>query len=182
VRWATDLGPDDYDLPGYFGELRWSYYRLRTESHNTVLIDGENQDPQARAPLRFDHRRVRVDLSKAYPAPFRRHIRELWLDRGYRVVVRDKIEASEPIEVLWGMITDATVEVAERQAVLRKSGKRLVARLRSPEGATFATIPAQPAPPQKPNAGATKLAVKLAARVMRTRIEVTLALESTPSH
>ena len=43
VRWAADLGPDDYNLPGYFGKQRWGYYRMRTESHNTPLVDQENQ-------------------------------------------------------------------------------------------------------------------------------------------
>ena len=36
VRWALDLGPDDYNLPGYFGVQRWSYFRLNNHSHNTV--------------------------------------------------------------------------------------------------------------------------------------------------
>ncbi|MEI6874747.1 MAG: heparinase II/III family protein, partial [Spirochaetota bacterium] len=26
VRWAQDLGPDDYNLPAYFGDKRWTYY------------------------------------------------------------------------------------------------------------------------------------------------------------
>ena len=51
VRWALDLGPDDYNLPGYFGPKRWTYYRMRTESHNTVTIDDENQDTHAEAPI-----------------------------------------------------------------------------------------------------------------------------------
>jgi len=33
-RWAVDLGADDYNLPGYFGGKRFSYYRLRAEGHN----------------------------------------------------------------------------------------------------------------------------------------------------
>ena len=47
-RWALDLGSDDYNLPGYFGKQRWNYYRLRTEGHNTLTIEGENQNPEAR--------------------------------------------------------------------------------------------------------------------------------------
>ncbi|MBI3920212.1 MAG: DUF4962 domain-containing protein, partial [Armatimonadetes bacterium] len=33
VRWAVDLGADNYNLPGYFGRQRWTYYRMRAESH-----------------------------------------------------------------------------------------------------------------------------------------------------
>jgi hypothetical protein len=25
VRWAMDLGADNYNLPGYFGKQRWDY-------------------------------------------------------------------------------------------------------------------------------------------------------------
>ena len=51
VRWASDLGPEDYELPGYLGRARWQYYRTRTETHNTLLIDGENQDIRAEARI-----------------------------------------------------------------------------------------------------------------------------------
>ena len=47
-----DLGGDNYNLPGYFGRQRWTYYRLRTEGHNTLTIDGANQALAAHAPLR----------------------------------------------------------------------------------------------------------------------------------
>ena len=48
-RWVSDLGPDDYNLPGYFGSQRWNYFRNNTQSHNTIVIDGRNQDPAAHA-------------------------------------------------------------------------------------------------------------------------------------
>jgi hypothetical protein len=32
TRFALDPGPDDYNLPGYFGKQRWTYFRLRTEA------------------------------------------------------------------------------------------------------------------------------------------------------
>ena len=50
VRWAMDLGADDYNLPGYFGGQRWNYYRLRAEGHNTLVINPggtPDQDPAA---------------------------------------------------------------------------------------------------------------------------------------
>ena len=50
-RWAVDPGPDYFNLPEYFGPLRWTYFRLRTESHNTLLVDGRNQDVSATAPI-----------------------------------------------------------------------------------------------------------------------------------
>jgi hypothetical protein len=50
-RWAEDLGSDEYNMPGYFGKQRFTYYRLRTEGHNTLTIDDENQATSAKAPL-----------------------------------------------------------------------------------------------------------------------------------
>ena len=38
-RWASDIGGDDYNLPGYFGsDQRYDYYRLRPEGHNVYVI------------------------------------------------------------------------------------------------------------------------------------------------
>src|SRR5262249_33040917 len=50
-RWALDPGPDDYNLPKYFGSERFNYYRLKTEGHNTLTIGGANQNAKAEAPL-----------------------------------------------------------------------------------------------------------------------------------
>jgi hypothetical protein len=42
VRWAVDLGPDDYGLPDYFQpQMRCRYYRTSTIGHNTIVINGE---------------------------------------------------------------------------------------------------------------------------------------------
>ena len=48
VRWARDLGSENYNLPGYWegkrGGQRWSYYRLNSASHNVVMLGGKHQD------------------------------------------------------------------------------------------------------------------------------------------
>jgi hypothetical protein len=55
VRWARDLGSDNYNLPGYWskgrGGTRWSYYRLNSKSHSVPLLNGEDQDPMAESHL-----------------------------------------------------------------------------------------------------------------------------------
>src|SRR5262249_3582420 len=50
-RWVEGLGPDDYNLPDYFGKKRWTYYRLKTEGQNTLVINGENQPTKAKAAV-----------------------------------------------------------------------------------------------------------------------------------
>src|SRR5271156_3614498 len=45
TRWAMQLGPDDYDLPGYFdfSGKRFTYYRTGTSGQNTLMLNGANQ-------------------------------------------------------------------------------------------------------------------------------------------
>lgn len=38
-RWALDLGGDDYNIPGYFGDTKHKLYRLRPEGHNLYVIN-----------------------------------------------------------------------------------------------------------------------------------------------
>jgi heparinase II/III-like protein/uncharacterized protein DUF4962 len=180
VRWAVDLGSDDYNLPDYFGRKRWTYYRLATESHNTVLIDGENQNPKAAAKIieqQFSAKsaHVGIDLMQAYPGKIRRFVRGVTLADRKRVVVTDEIEAAQPVEALWGMVTDATVSVKGKHAELHKAGKTLWADVSSPEGAVFEVVSTQPPAPQNQNTGTRKLAVRLPGKVTNTRIEVSLA-------
>lgn len=179
VRWAEDLGGDDYNLPAYFGNQRWTYYRLRTESHNTVLIDNENQDPKSQASIlshdfRDPESSIRFDLTAAYPTKLSRFHRTVALRDRRTAVITDEIEAPRPVEALWGMLTSAEVTLDGRKATLRKSDKRLTAEIRQPNGARFEVLSAQPPAPQNQNAGVKKLAVRLPGKITSTRIEVTL--------
>jgi len=178
-RWAIDLGPDDYNLPQYFGRLRWTYYRMRTESHNTVLIDGENQDPKAEAPVvaqRFTPALafIRMDLAKAYPGKVTRFERGVGLAARRHVIVQDEIKAASPVEALWGMVTDAEVNIEGASAELRKPGWVLSARIRSPKGAKFDVASTTPPAPQRRNEGTRKLVVRLPGKVTDLRLVVVL--------
>jgi hypothetical protein len=184
VRWAIDLGPDDYNLPGFFGQQRWNYYRLRTVSHNTVLVDGENQDTRAEAKIighrfRPDVAWVRVDLSRAYPGKARQMERTMALVRRRHVLVQDSLEAEQPVEALWGMVTDADVTVDGAKAELRKGGWTLSAEIRSPEEATFDVVSTAPPAPQAQNEGTRKLVVRLPEKVTRLALEVWLTPHRT---
>lgn len=179
VRWAEDLGGDDYNLPAYFGKQRWTYYRLRTESHNTVLIDNDNQDPKAQAAIlahQFgdNESTVRFDLTAAYAAKLTRFHRTATLRNRRSVQIADEIEAREPVEALWSMLTSAEVTLSGRKATLRRGGRVLTAEISQPEGARFEVLSAQPPAPQNQNAGVKKLAVRLPGKITSTRIEVTL--------
>ena len=44
VRWAADLGADNYALPSYFGSKRFEYYRKNSRGHNVLSFDGALHD------------------------------------------------------------------------------------------------------------------------------------------
>jgi hypothetical protein len=186
VRWAYDLGPDDYNLPAYFGKERWNYYRLRTEGHNTITLDGANQNPKATAPLiafSAEHRYAVADLSKGYLAAksVRRGVKLL----GRQLLVQDEISADEPVDVVWHLHTPAKIgiESSMRNAILTQGKKTLLAKIIEPTNAHFAVAAADPPPPVEPNPpmrargprDTQKLVVRLAEKVKDLRLVVLLS-------
>ena len=191
VRWAYDLGPDDYNLPGYFGKDRWTYYRLRTEGHNTITIEGENQNVKGKARIAaFSGGPERIfavaDLSNAYDTHATRVMRGVALI-GKQLLIQDEIEAETPVEFLWHMHTPAKIEIDAdgKHAILTQAGKRLEAQLSGEAGGRFETAVADPKPPVEPNPpmreapkrNSQKLIVRLPEKVTKALIVVTLVPE-----
>jgi len=180
VRWAIELGPDDYNLPRYFGDKRWTYYRLRTESQNTLVINGENQNTEAEAPLiAFESSPALAfaiaDLSDAYDEFAEEVYRGIALVDRSQVLVQDELVLRDaPVEVVWGMVTGADVELEGARAILRQEGKTLTAELLSPTETSFEVISTTPPPPQDQNEGTCKLAVRLSPQEPSLRIAVSL--------
>ncbi len=187
VRWAVDLGGDYYNLPGYFGGKRWTYYRLRTESHNTLVINGENQNVQAKAPLiAFESTPALAfaiaDLTAAYENHVEQAHRGIALIDRSRVLVQDDLVMNgERVEVVWGMVTPAEVELAGSRAILHQEGMTLVAEVLSPKGASFEVLSTTPPPPQAQNEGTRKLAVRASGLERSVRIAVLLTPMSAGS-
>jgi hypothetical protein len=176
-RWALDLGPDDYNLPGYFGKQRWDYYRLGTEGHNTLTIDGANQNPNGRAPviayLSTPERAFAVaDLTAGYAPKVRSARRGIALLGRQQVLVQDELEASQPVEVVWNCHTRATVEAHGDRATLTQGGARLEARLLAPPGSRFEVVAADAPPPQAQQRDVHNLVVRLPERAGDVRIVV----------
>ena len=180
VRWAVDLGGDDYNLPGYFGKARWDYYRLRTEGHNTLVIKpgpGPGQDPKAVATItsfesRGGNATATADLTRAYAESAENVSRTVRRLGNKAVEIHDDIVPRGSAEVVWFMHTRAAVEVAAdgRTARLRENGKTLrVILAEAAAAAEFTTLPAEPLPtsPNPPgqhdNKGITRLVLRQSA-------------------
>ena len=171
VRWAADLGPDDYNLPGYFGNKRWSYYKMRTESHNTPLISNENQDTKADARIvRHDFTPdaswVQIDLTHAYPGQVKSLQRRIGMLNRQAILVEDTVQSDQPVDVLWGMVTDAEITLDGNTATLSKNGWVLDAEIQKPRHAVFDAFPA--------NGAHRKLVVRVGERVTDLDLSVLL--------
>ena len=179
VRWAADLGTDDYDLPGYLGRQRWTYYRTKTESHNTLLIDDQNQDTRAEARITRqdfapDFSWVQIELGRANPGRVRQWTRRFALVQRQAVLMEDSVRCEQPVEVIWGMMTDADITLGGQTATLKKNGWVLAAEIRSPRHAVFDVAPLRATAPQAANPGYKKLIVRLGDKVTELDLNITL--------
>lgn len=160
-RWIHDLGPDDYNLPGYFGTQRWDYFRLNARSHNVVHIGDRMQNPRCE-PCRITASRldrppysVRFDLTPAYTLGAERLAdrveREIALDPGVgEVRIRDTIV--DPVDnVRWQCMTDNAVQVSGNKAVLTADGQALELEIRPATITWGTTSAAAPTPRERSN-------------------------------
>lgn len=187
VRWADELGGDNYSLPDYFqyGKLlRWQYYRLNTKGHNTLVINGLEQNPKANAPItEFVSREFAAfavaDLTEAYaPSGVESVRRGVKLGGGRRyVLIQDEICSQRPADVVWTMHTQADIAIDSSggNAVLSLDGKTLNARILSPSGAIFAQEEVRLDPPQYKLENERKLMIRLPECSGGTRIAVLLS-------
>ncbi len=186
-RWAVDLGADNYNMPAYFGNKRWTYYRLATIGQNTIVIDGQNQDPKAVAPVvAFSSQPQRahavVDLSAAYAKQVAKAQRGAALLERKHVLVQDELEGISGKELWWQMHTQAKIELKGNQAVLSQGKQQLWATVLEPAGAGFAIESAAAPPPQNPNTGVQKLVVKLPVAPGPVRLAVLLSPNKPPEN
>jgi hypothetical protein len=172
VRWARDLGSDDYNMQGYWdskrGGQRWSYYRLNSASHNIPMLGGKDQDPLAKST--FTKVEVNgaqptgiVELTEAYKDFVSSAVRGVAMIEGRcAVLVQDDLSVKTPCEVAWGVTTDAQIDIEEgTRAVLKLNDRSLTVRLLSPRDARFTVESAEQEPPQKKNAGIRRLMMRL---------------------
>ena len=104
-RWATDVGPDDYNRPGYFSsKQRWTYYRCRAEGNNCLVLNPgpePDQSPAAAAGVTQFHSTpdragAVVDLTAAYAAHARQVRRGVAMLDRKRVLIQDEVRPTSP--------------------------------------------------------------------------------------
>jgi hypothetical protein len=175
VRWAVDLGADNYNLPGYFGGKRWTYYRMTNHSHNTLVIANQLQDTRAVAKIKDfvahpERPWARIDMRAAYAKQAEKVQRGVAMVNRRAVLIQDEWTKAGD-EVRWGMVTRAEIDLQGATALLRQDGKALRARILAPAGATFATeSTAPPTDRENPNKGTRILAIRVAPQPVEHQI------------
>ncbi|NBW02468.1 MAG: DUF4962 domain-containing protein [Cytophagia bacterium] len=189
VRWAKDLGSDDYNLDGYWtmgvGGKRWSYYRLGSLSHNVPILGNKNQYELAKATfsstsLNVSEPNAILDLSQAYRDYSSKSTRKISLVNNRKdVVIEDDFVIKSAIEVAWGMTTDQSIEILPSgKAILRNATittKTLEAEIISPTGAKFTIESASKSAPEKLNTGTQRLMVRIANQIGNVKLQIKLS-------
>lgn len=168
VRWADDLGMQDYnsletkgvDLWGRGQNAgRWKVFRLGASAHNVLTVDGAGQRYESRAPLTVSKRGVTVvELSDTYRGQLAKAARGVELRPDRTVLIQDEFSAMEgkAATVRWAMLTRAEVKIdGAGRATLSREGRTLQLRVLEPVGVPlriYATDP-PPAATDAPNPG-----------------------------
>ena len=167
-RWAVDMGKDkaSYALPK--GWHRWDLYHLRTEGHNTLTIDNQNEDLNALAPLTaFSNDRnssfAIADLKTAYPGQLAGWQRGVRLSNRSQVLLQDEVRPSKPADIMWNFHTRAAIAIAGNgaEAILTQGDSRLAVRILSPRNAKFEDLAVNLTAPQQPTPGVHNLIIRL---------------------
>ena len=156
-RWFHDLGSDNYNLPGYFGGQRFSYFRLQNLSHNTLVIDGKLQSPKAKpcplTPIQThgSSATTSIDLTHAYSGQCEKATRKVDFSTSPpQIILTDHLLApSGPVR--WQAVTDAQVTLAGAVATLQKDGHRLVLTCSNPAWVWQITDAISPGSAEKSN-------------------------------
>ena len=185
VRWAVDLGGDNYNMPAYFGKLRWTYYRLNTHGHNTLLIDGQNQNPNGFAKITEfqsapEKGYAKADLADAYKDQLKSVTRSFTLDRSkLTVTVKDVIgpRTKDSVKtVVWQMHTYAQIAISDdgKTATLTQNGKTLTATIASSTNPDlqFKVAATTQTEIENPNTGVSVLAIDVPAFDEEQALEV----------
>lgn len=182
VRWAADLGAEDYNLrrdAGAAGD--YIVYRDRPEAHNLMVFNPEEyqgMDFNAAATLtRWESRERGCIAAYDLASVWSKYVSKY--QRGYQVtddrtslVTRDEFTPKQDMPVYWFMTTPADVTVADNSTAFLKAGGTTMKLevISDIEDYNLSVGPAQPLETspqiagQNENKGYSRIAVKLNAK------------------
>lgn len=205
VRWAHDMGKDDYNLPGFWDTDggRWKVFLNRAESHNTIIVDPDmNPDykigsyaPVTHYETNGDGAIVKIDTSRLYEGRLSDAKRAFcFTDSRKSLVIRDElVTLPEKSSVIYSMLyTKAlpSVDKANKRVILTDTvdkTKKVAVEFLCSQGFDIVTELAKPLPGtsvvdgQKNNSGFYRVALKTTASgKVNITVKITpLGIEST---
>lgn len=158
VRWATDLGMQNYYSLEKVGvnlwgksqsSGRWSVFRLNNHSHNTITVNEQLHQCTGKCEMvkvynkgnkhggKFDLSQMFLDLESAY--------RTIYIDKNDKVTCIDELKAKVACDVRWNMVTHADIKIVDDKTIsLKKEGKEVILRVVSPSNAKAYTLSTAP--------------------------------------
>ena len=158
VRWATDLGGEDYSKLKAAGvdaenttqqSNRWDVFSIGAASHNTLTFNGTHHNVGGKAEILKFHDTPRekgaeLDLTPIFAEHAQSVTRTVMLNKKNHLTVTDNIQNGvSPSTVEWHMTTTAAAEIVSPQMImLTQEGKTLYLRLKARSRATAKIWPA----------------------------------------
>ena len=180
IRWAEDLGSEDYNLQNELGYPEYSLYRKRAEGHNVMVINPANYSAsmeqrtgQFIPVTQYDYDEkdayVKADMSNVYNGIIKMESGYYTDRENQTVTMRNEFEPTEAnSEVYWFMHTKADVSVVDNVAYLTRAGETVKVEFETnAQSAEIMKMSAAPLPtsPQVPeqntNGAYSKVAIKL---------------------
>lgn len=177
VRWASDLGMQDYESLESKGialwgktqdSQRWKIFRLNNFAHNTLTVDNQLQLVKGYAKIdkfsyNTDFMYAVSDLSAVYEKQLASVKRGVAIVDKKFVVVSDELVAENKVTtVRWTMLTSATAELGEKSITLSNGGKKLVLKINTPSEIAMKTWSTEPTTNyDAPNPGTTLVGFEL---------------------
>lgn len=161
IRWATDLGYQDYHSLESKGidlwnraqdSQRWQIFRINNYSHNTLVIDNCLQRVEGFSKIiGYTSKQPRphtiVDLTEIYDGQLKKLSRGIGLCEKRKVLLQDEIITNhKKVNIRWAMLTKAEVDINGSRAVLRQAGKKMYFKLVQPEKVNLKIYKTNPPP------------------------------------
>lgn len=184
VRWAIDLGAQNYNSIEQYGlgmwdrrqdSDRWRIFRVGPFSHNILLIDQQPQDATVKADIRSlktnnGHVHGIVDLTPVHAAQAEAVERHFHVYDHNAVRIIDKVRGARQrterqgrstATLRWRMLTRAVVKIDDNRALLEQDGKTLHLVVETPGQINLRAAPVDPPPYfwDAPNPGVTAIDV-----------------------
>ncbi|HEY7086763.1 MAG TPA: heparinase II/III family protein [Tepidisphaeraceae bacterium] len=161
VRWADDLGPQDYnsleskgiDLWNRAqGSQRWTVFRLSSYCHNILTVNGQQQRVGGNAKIvKSDESSTTIDLAPIYAGQLAAATRTITLRPDRSVLIQDDVRSTDDpkksaTRVRWAMLTRADVTLGDDNttAILKRDGRSLRLHIAAPSNTKLQLYPTDP--------------------------------------